>query len=159
MASPIASRQGGYPCRADQHQGPLQPFFLPWHSETWTTGLTPCTGLQLQEAVELGGGSSTGIPVPDFLVRLRRLQCVFDAKQWDVCMVRLQRLDERRRRMLPGRMTLVALFSELMADPVVIASGQTYERKSIRQWISRGNRTCPVTRKTAHGFSSGWRTP
>ncbi|CAA7025612.1 unnamed protein product [Microthlaspi erraticum] len=34
---------------------------------------------------------------------------------------------------------------ELMKDPVIIASGITYDRESIDTWFESGNRTCPVT--------------
>ncbi|KAL5974486.1 hypothetical protein ACLOJK_031151 [Asimina triloba] len=34
---------------------------------------------------------------------------------------------------------------ELMTDPVVIASGHTYDRASIRKWFKAGNLTCPKT--------------
>ncbi|KAJ7556910.1 hypothetical protein O6H91_05G104000 [Diphasiastrum complanatum] len=37
---------------------------------------------------------------------------------------------------------------ELMADPVIVASGQTYERAYIQQWLDQGNTTCPKTRQT-----------
>ncbi|KAH9307816.1 hypothetical protein KI387_035727, partial [Taxus chinensis] len=37
---------------------------------------------------------------------------------------------------------------ELMADPVIIASGQTYERAYIQQWLDQGMKTCPKTRQT-----------
>ncbi|KAJ3672318.1 hypothetical protein LUZ60_007039 [Juncus effusus] len=36
---------------------------------------------------------------------------------------------------------------EIMLDPVIIATGQTYERRSIQQWIDAGHRSCPKTRK------------
>ncbi|KAG0468045.1 hypothetical protein HPP92_017373 [Vanilla planifolia] len=34
---------------------------------------------------------------------------------------------------------------ELMRDPVVVASGQTYDRDSIAKWIAAGHSTCPKT--------------
>ncbi|KAJ7005639.1 hypothetical protein NC653_005069 [Populus alba x Populus x berolinensis] len=34
-----------------------------------------------------------------------------------------------------------------MTDPVIVASGQTYERESIRKWIDSNHRTCPKTRE------------
>nr|BAJ98016.1 predicted protein [Hordeum vulgare subsp. vulgare] len=34
---------------------------------------------------------------------------------------------------------------ELMTDPVTVATGQTYDRTSIKRWIKSGCRTCPVT--------------
>ncbi|KAI7734774.1 hypothetical protein M8C21_010465 [Ambrosia artemisiifolia] len=35
---------------------------------------------------------------------------------------------------------------ELMTDPVIVVTGQTYDRSSIESWIATGNTTCPVTR-------------
>ncbi|CAN6981846.1 unnamed protein product [Brassica oleracea var. botrytis] len=37
------------------------------------------------------------------------------------------------------------LSNELMRDPVVLASGQTYDKLFIQRWLSSGNRTCPKT--------------
>ncbi|XP_011035017.1 PREDICTED: U-box domain-containing protein 15-like [Populus euphratica] len=37
---------------------------------------------------------------------------------------------------------------EIMTDPVIVASGQTYERESIQKWIDSNHRTCPKTRET-----------
>ncbi|KAK4380284.1 hypothetical protein RND71_002146 [Anisodus tanguticus] len=37
---------------------------------------------------------------------------------------------------------------ELMTDPVIVASGQTYERAFIRRWIDLGLTVCPKTRQT-----------
>ncbi|GLT91935.1 hypothetical protein SLE2022_097960 [Rubroshorea leprosula] len=36
---------------------------------------------------------------------------------------------------------------ELMRDPVVVATGQTYERSYIQRWIDGGNLTCPKTQQ------------
>ncbi|KAK7293192.1 hypothetical protein RJT34_16055 [Clitoria ternatea] len=37
------------------------------------------------------------------------------------------------------------LSKELMRDPVILASGQTYDRPFIQNWLNAGNRTCPLT--------------
>ncbi|KAK9270022.1 hypothetical protein L1049_025595 [Liquidambar formosana] len=37
---------------------------------------------------------------------------------------------------------------EIMTDPVIVASGQTYERDSIEKWLDSNHRTCPKTRQT-----------
>ncbi|KAG5245733.1 U-box domain-containing protein [Salix suchowensis] len=37
---------------------------------------------------------------------------------------------------------------ELMTDPVIVASGQTYERVFIKNWIELGLTVCPKTRQT-----------
>ncbi|KAJ0981306.1 hypothetical protein J5N97_009561 [Dioscorea zingiberensis] len=36
---------------------------------------------------------------------------------------------------------------ELMRDPVIVSTGQTYERSSIQKWIDCGNGTCPKTQQ------------
>ncbi|GAV63479.1 U-box domain-containing protein/KAP domain-containing protein, partial [Cephalotus follicularis] len=37
---------------------------------------------------------------------------------------------------------------EIMTEPVIIASGQSYERESIQKWFDTNHRTCPKTRQT-----------
>ncbi|PIN14002.1 Ubiquitin--protein ligase [Handroanthus impetiginosus] len=39
------------------------------------------------------------------------------------------------------------LSKELMRDPVIIASGQTYDRFFVERWLNAGNRTCPHTQQ------------
>ena len=34
---------------------------------------------------------------------------------------------------------------ELMADPVIVATGHTYDRRCIERWLSAGHGTCPAT--------------
>ena len=34
---------------------------------------------------------------------------------------------------------------DIMVDPVILATGHTYDRQSIEYWIKQGNKTCPVT--------------
>ncbi|XP_068639290.1 LOW QUALITY PROTEIN: U-box domain-containing protein 15-like [Aristolochia californica] len=36
---------------------------------------------------------------------------------------------------------------EIMTDPVIVATGQTYERSSIQMWLESNHRTCPITRQ------------
>ncbi|OAY67439.1 U-box domain-containing protein 15, partial [Ananas comosus] len=42
---------------------------------------------------------------------------------------------------------------EIMSDPVIVATGQTYERRSIQMWLDAGHRTCPKTRQTLSHLS------
>ncbi|KAL3517707.1 hypothetical protein ACH5RR_020296 [Cinchona calisaya] len=42
---------------------------------------------------------------------------------------------------------LCPLSLELMLDPVIVASGQTYERTSIQKWLDHGLSICPKTRQ------------
>ncbi|GLU08012.1 hypothetical protein SLE2022_249430 [Rubroshorea leprosula] len=39
------------------------------------------------------------------------------------------------------------LSQELMRDPVILASGQTFDRSFIQKWLKSGNRTCPKTQQ------------
>ncbi|KAH9770908.1 hypothetical protein WN944_019497 [Citrus x changshan-huyou] len=39
------------------------------------------------------------------------------------------------------------LSKELMRDPVILASGQTFDRPYIQRWLKAGNRTCPRTQQ------------
>ncbi|CAM0947469.1 unnamed protein product [Alopecurus aequalis] len=42
---------------------------------------------------------------------------------------------------------LCPISSVIMRDPVVVASGLTYDRRFIQEWLSAGNRTCPQTQQ------------
>lgn len=42
---------------------------------------------------------------------------------------------------------------ELMRDPVIVATGQTYERSYIQRWIDSGNVTCPKTQQKLENFT------
>ncbi|KAI7751161.1 hypothetical protein M8C21_017137 [Ambrosia artemisiifolia] len=37
---------------------------------------------------------------------------------------------------------------ELMKDPVIVSTGQTYERSCIQKWLDAGHKTCPKTQLT-----------
>ncbi|XP_068331030.1 U-box domain-containing protein 14-like [Pyrus communis] len=37
---------------------------------------------------------------------------------------------------------------ELMKDPVIVSTGQTYERSCIQKWLNAGHKTCPKTQQT-----------
>lgn len=47
----------------------------------------------------------------------------------------------------PPEEFICPISSKLMFDPVVIASGQTYERIHIERWFNEGHNTCPKTLK------------
>ncbi|KAK1586954.1 hypothetical protein Q3G72_007973 [Acer saccharum] len=40
------------------------------------------------------------------------------------------------------------LIGQLFEDPVTLETGQTFEREAIKEWMDKGNATCPVTGKT-----------
>ncbi|KAI3729356.1 hypothetical protein L6452_18012 [Arctium lappa] len=41
---------------------------------------------------------------------------------------------------------------ELFRDPVIVSTGQTYERSYIQRWINCGNTTCPKTQQKLQNF-------
>lgn len=49
--------------------------------------------------------------------------------------------------LLPPEELRCPISLQLMSDPVIIASGQTYERVCIEKWFSDGHNTCPKTRQ------------
>ncbi|GBG90029.1 hypothetical protein CBR_g50122 [Chara braunii] len=42
---------------------------------------------------------------------------------------------------------------ELMSDPVIISTGQTFDRACIQRWIDSGHRTCPKTQQPLSHFT------
>ncbi|KAL2254947.1 U-box domain-containing protein 15-like isoform X1 [Sesamum indicum] len=57
----------------------------------------------------------------------------------------LLRCLEKSKSLLIPHEFLCPISLEIMADPVIIATGQTYERESIQRWLNSGHRTCPKT--------------
>lgn len=53
----------------------------------------------------------------------------------------------RRSGQMPPEELRCPISLQLMYDPVIIASGQTYERICIEKWFSDGHNTCPKTRQ------------
>ncbi|KAG0461529.1 hypothetical protein HPP92_021826 [Vanilla planifolia] len=54
---------------------------------------------------------------------------------------------------MPPKEYFCPISGRLMYDPVVISSGQTYERMWILKWLEEGHDTCPKTRKSLTSFS------
>ncbi|CAK9154775.1 unnamed protein product [Ilex paraguariensis] len=48
---------------------------------------------------------------------------------------------------------LCPLSLEVMRDPVIVATGQTYERSYIQRWIDCGNTSCPNTQQKLQNFT------
>lgn len=63
------------------------------------------------------------------------------------CMVRLGGFEAINGVRIPSYFCC-PLSLELMMDPVIVASGQTYERSSIQKWLDQGLMICPKTRQT-----------
>lgn len=55
----------------------------------------------------------------------------------------------------PGKSTppkdfVCPITSNTFVDPVTLETGQTYERRAIKEWFEQGNSTCPITRQQLH---------
>ncbi|KAL3580976.1 hypothetical protein D5086_018811 [Populus alba] len=55
---------------------------------------------------------------------------------------------QRCRSLLIPHEFLCPITLEIMVDPVIVATGQTYERESIQKWLNSNHRTCPKTGQT-----------
>ncbi|XP_024545432.1 putative E3 ubiquitin-protein ligase LIN [Selaginella moellendorffii] len=47
----------------------------------------------------------------------------------------------------PPKDFVCPITNQIFDDPVTLETGQTYERKAIKEWLSRGNVTCPMSRQ------------
>lgn len=63
------------------------------------------------------------------------------------CMIKVGRFEAINGVRIPSYF-FCPLSLELMMDPVIVASGQTYERSSIQKWLDQGLMICPKTRQT-----------
>ncbi|KAJ0489986.1 putative U box domain, armadillo-like helical, Zinc finger, RING/FYVE/PHD-type [Helianthus annuus] len=55
-------------------------------------------------------------------------------------------VEENKKPVIPDDF-LCPISLELIRDPVIVSTGQTYERSYIQRWINCGNTTCPKTRQ------------
>ncbi|KAI7754974.1 hypothetical protein M8C21_005620 [Ambrosia artemisiifolia] len=55
-------------------------------------------------------------------------------------------VEEHKKPVIPDDF-LCPISLELIRDPVIVSTGQTYERSYIQRWINCGNTTCPKTRQ------------
>ncbi|XVF32384.1 hypothetical protein REPUB_Repub17cG0077500 [Reevesia pubescens] len=62
-------------------------------------------------------------------------------------MLKIERFEPTSGILIPPHF-LCPLSLELMLDPVIVASGQTYDRASIQKWLDSGLTICPKTRQT-----------
>ncbi|XWS76246.1 hypothetical protein CRYUN_Cryun01aG0158900 [Craigia yunnanensis] len=62
-------------------------------------------------------------------------------------MLKVERFEPSSGILIPSRF-LCPLSLELMLDPVIVASGQTYDRASIQKWLDSGLTICPKTHQT-----------
>ncbi|GLU07759.1 hypothetical protein SLE2022_247070 [Rubroshorea leprosula] len=62
------------------------------------------------------------------------------------CMLKIEYFEPRSGVLIPSYFRC-PLSLDLMSDPVIVASGQTYDRASIQNWLDNGLTICPKTRQ------------
>ncbi|XP_050205950.1 U-box domain-containing protein 3 [Mercurialis annua] len=69
---------------------------------------------------------------------------ISDIRNW---LLKVERFEPKSGVLIPSYFRC-PLSLELMWNPVIVASGQTYERTSIQKWLDHGLTICPKTRQT-----------
>ncbi|XP_009779917.1 U-box domain-containing protein 9-like [Nicotiana sylvestris] len=80
----------------------------------------------------------------------RAMQCLCALKELKLKPLNSNPLDIRSLSLslpIPPHEFVCPLSGQLMKDPVVLASGQTYDRPFIQKWLKDGHRTCPETKQ------------
>ncbi|KAK8571441.1 hypothetical protein V6N12_027530 [Hibiscus sabdariffa] len=100
----------------------------------------------LQEEIQYRNDEKSKSDIVSLIGLVRYANCVLFGSS-------TTRQSGHRRRKSMSDLTVPADFRcpislELMRDPVVVATGQTYDRESINQWIESGHSTCPKTGQT-----------
>lgn len=78
----------------------------------------------------------------DLLSKLKRFAGIEQANVLDDPVMPVKTLEKCQSMAIPYEF-LCPITLEIMTDPVIIASGQTYERESIQQWLDSDHRSCP----------------
>ncbi|KAK1437665.1 hypothetical protein QVD17_03461 [Tagetes erecta] len=60
--------------------------------------------------------------------------------------VAVNNIEDNKKPLIPNDF-LCPISLELIRDPVIVSTGQTYERSYIQRWINGGNTTCPKTQQ------------
>lgn len=96
---------------------------------------------------ERGGKNSEATqPIMDLLNKFNRIAGVEEINVLENPVV--SRSLEKSPSLLIPHEFLCPITLEIMTDPVIVATGQTYERESIEKWLDSNHRTCPKTRQT-----------
>ncbi|KAM0883245.1 hypothetical protein ACQ4PT_031766 [Festuca glaucescens] len=98
----------------------------------------------LHEMVISSGGESDGC-VDEMSSLLKRLKdCVITQEPTSEALCGRSSSIKHRSPIIPDEFRC-PISLELMQDPVIVSSGQTYERSCIQKWLDSGHKTCPKT--------------
>ncbi|KAE8668347.1 U-box domain-containing protein 15 [Hibiscus syriacus] len=98
-----------------------------------------------------GGHSDTMKRIFDLLGKFKQIAGIDETVSLDgpISTRTLQRCQSS---LIPNEF-LCPIALEIMTDPVIVATGQTYERESITKWLNSNHRTCPKTGQTLDHLS------
>ncbi|XP_057769122.1 U-box domain-containing protein 15-like isoform X2 [Salvia miltiorrhiza] len=110
--------------------------------ELHTAAELKAESVAVRKLVKAKGKNATQ-QVVDLLAKFKQISGVDENSVLDE--PALVRCLEKSKSLLIPHEFLCPISLEIMADPVIIATGQTYERDSIQKWLNSGHRTCPKT--------------
>ncbi|PWZ54997.1 E3 ubiquitin-protein ligase SPL11 [Zea mays] len=116
---------------------------------TTITDLTQ-ESLALHEMVASGGGNDPGEHIEKMSMLLKKIKDFVQTQNPEMGPPMTTKLmdpnGEPRPRNIPDEFRC-PISLELMKDPVIVATGQTYERAFIEKWLASGHHTCPNTQQ------------
>ncbi|GJM95385.1 hypothetical protein PR202_ga12115 [Eleusine coracana subsp. coracana] len=106
--------------------------------------------LALHEMVASGGGQDPGKHIEKMSMLLKKIKDFVQTQNPEMGPpIGLNLMDsnwDRRPLTVPDEFRC-PISLELMKDPVIVATGQTYERVCIEKWLASGHHTCPTTQQ------------
>ncbi|PIA46801.1 hypothetical protein AQUCO_01500384v1 [Aquilegia coerulea] len=98
-----------------------------------------------------GRSAESSQHIIDLLSKFKQVAGVSDSKLLSV-LAAPKNLEKCSSLAIPNEF-LCPITLEIMTDPVIVASGQTYDRESIQKWFQSDHKTCPKTRQTLSHLS------
>ncbi|WVZ90871.1 hypothetical protein U9M48_037129 [Paspalum notatum var. saurae] len=105
--------------------------------------------LALHEMVASGGGQDPGEHIEKMSMLLKKIKDFVQTQNPEMgppMAIKLDSNGEPRPVNIPDEFRC-PISLELMKDPVIVATGQTYERVCIEKWLASGHHTCPNTQQ------------
>nr|A2ZLU6.2 RecName: Full=Protein spotted leaf 11; AltName: Full=Cell death-related protein SPL11; AltName: Full=RING-type E3 ubiquitin transferase SPL11 [Oryza sativa Indica Group]Q0IMG9.2 RecName: Full=E3 ubiquitin-protein ligase SPL11; AltName: Full=Cell death-related protein SPL11; AltName: Full=Protein spotted leaf 11; AltName: Full=RING-type E3 ubiquitin transferase SPL11 [Oryza sativa Japonica Group]AAT94160.1 cell death-related protein SPL11 [Oryza sativa Japonica Group]AAT94161.1 cell death-rela len=106
--------------------------------------------LALHEMVASGGGQDPGEHIERMSMLLKKIKDFVQTQNPDMGPPMASRVldsnGDSRPITIPDEFRC-PISLELMKDPVIVSTGQTYERACIEKWIASGHHTCPTTQQ------------
>nr|CAD1817628.1 unnamed protein product [Ananas comosus var. bracteatus] len=106
--------------------------------------------LSLHEMVIASGGGDPGEQIEKMSMLLKKIKDFVqtqDPEMGSVANPKSLLLDRKQKTAVIPDDFRCPISLDLMKDPVIVATGQTYERACIEKWLASGHNTCPTTQQ------------